>query len=187
MISSLRDTIQAKLFLGYIRRLTKAPKKHATNHQAVIPAGIGLLYTYDPVNQEKAEAVLAMVKKLQAAGKQVQVLCYVPDNKATRTNMPFDTVTKKDINLLGKSTNEAFNRFLKSSFAYLYHLDVASDTTLDYIVAKCIAHCKIGNYRPGREVLFQLMFKGLEQPAGEGAFGSLIGKMFNYTQLLKVS
>lgn len=186
MISSLRDTLQAKLFALYARRLTKASKKSAINQQHGIPAGIGLLYTHDPANPEKTDAIVHVVKKLQAGGKQVQVLCYVPDNKAAETNTPFDTVTKKDINLLGRSQNAPLNSFLKSSFAYLYHLDLVSDTVLDYVVAKCIAHCKIGNYQAGREALFELMFKDLLQPEEEISFDSLIGKMFNYTQLLKV-
>jgi hypothetical protein len=186
MISSLKDTIQAKIFALYTRRLTKASKKSAINHQHSIPVGIGLLYTHDPANPEKTDAVLQVVKKLQAGGKQVQVLCYVPDNKSTEINTPFDTVTKEDINLLGRSQNAPLNSFLKSPFAYLYHLDLVSDVVLDYIVAKCIAHCKIGNYLAGREALFELMFKDLAQPEEKVFFDSLISKMFSYTQLLKV-
>jgi hypothetical protein len=186
MISSLRDTIQAKLFALYTRRLTKAAKKSAINHQHSIPARIGLLYTHDPGNPEKTDAVVHVVKKLQADGKQVQVLCYLSDNKAIETNIPFDTVTKKDINLLGGSQNKPLNSFLKSPVAYLYHLDLVSDAVLDYVVAKCIANCKIGNYLAGREALFELMFKDLVHPEGEVSFDNLISKMFSYTQLLKV-
>lgn len=189
MISSLRDTIQSKLFTCYTRRrlATHASKKSTTNPQPIINhAGIGLLYTHDPGNPEKANAVLHVVKKLQAAHNLVEVLCYLPDNKPTETNMPFDTISKKDINLLGRSQNESFNRFLKSPFAYLYHIDLVSDVVPDYVVAKCMARRKIGNYLAGREALFELMFKDLAQPEVEGSFDTLIEKMFNYTQLLKV-
>lgn len=186
MISSLRDNIQTKFFALYIRWLTKASKKGTVDNQHNSPAGIGLLYTHDPLNPAKTDAVLQAVKKLQAAGNQVQILCYLPDNKATGINTPFDTVTKREINLLGKSQNEPFNKFLKSPFAYLYHIDLVSDVVLDYVVAKCMARRKIGNYLAGREALFELMFKDLAQPEVEGSFDTLIEKMFNYTQLLKV-
>lgn len=186
MISSLRDTIQAHLFALYTRRITKNSKKSATNQQHSIPAGIGLLYTHDPVHPQKTDAIVEVVKKLQADSKPVQVLCYWPGNKEIAANMPFNTITKQDINLVGRSPNEPLNRFLKSSFAYLYHFDLASDVVLDYVVAKCIAHCKIGNYVPGREALFELLFKDLVQIEGADSFDHLINKMFSYTQLLKV-
>jgi hypothetical protein len=186
MFSWFRDAIQAKLLALYTRRLTKAAYQGIIHQEQGNPAGMGLLYTYDPANPTKTDAVVQVVKRLQAAGKQVQVLCYVPHHKALATNTPFATVTKKDINLLGRSQNESFNSFVKSSFDYLYHLDLISDAVLDYVVAKCTAHCKIGNYLAGREALFELMFKDLVQPDKEVSFDSLIGKMFNYTQLLKV-
>lgn len=185
MLTSLLDTIKTKLLTLYTKQIVKKSKKKQRPSSSQTSLHIGLIYTY---NTSHTEAVAQAVETLQAAQQPVQVLCYLPDIHTPNVPIPFDTFTPKQINLLGQSHNTAWNSFLQTSFTHLYHLDMASDAVLDYTIAKCAAHHKIGHYQANREQLFDIMFKDLSasEELTAAAFRSMIDKMFHYIHMLKV-
>ena len=188
IFTALNDKVKNKVLTLYSKHLTRKLKKKQIVDPSPQSLHIGLVYTHDAAKPYKTEAISQIVQKLQAEQQYVQILCYVPHPKPTTIHIPFNIITKQEINLLGRSSNTAINTFLHSPFTQLYHLDHESDPILDYIIAKCTARHKIGHYLAGREYLFDIMFKDLspQEEQEEASFGSIIDKMFHYIKMLKV-
>jgi len=186
MISTLKDTIKNNLLAVYAQHRNRLKRKKAgQDKQANLTGIVGLLYTAELNNPQKTDAVIRAVEKIKASGKQVHVLCYVP-NKYIMLNKHIHSFTKEDINFLGKTKHEALANFLKTRFEYLYHLDMHSEPLLDYVVASCSAKCKIGNLAANRSYLFEVSFKGLAEPNENMDFDSLIHKMLDYIKMLHI-
>jgi hypothetical protein len=185
MISFLKDRLKDKLLLLYIRYSKRHKKKISVAADKEMPLVIGLIYTLEVDNPEKTEAVLRVVEKIKASGKQTKVLCYLPIHQMSPT-WSFKSFTKQDIDFLGNTKKKELNEFLRTEFEHLYHLDMVSEPVLDYIITVCKAKCKIGNFMVGRDAIFDILFKGLVEVDKKFTFDSLINKIFNYTQLLKV-
>jgi len=185
MISFLKDSLKNKLLALYARYTKRHKKKVSIVANNQLPLTIGLIYTLEVDKPEKTEAVLRAVEKIKATGKQVKVLCYLPVHQMSPTRS-FKSFSKQDINFLGNTKKRELNDFLKTHFEHLYHLDLASDPVLDYIITICSAKSKIGNFMVGRDSIFDILFKGLVEPDKKFTFDSLIKKMLNYMQLLQV-
>ena len=184
----LNDIFKPKLLRVYTKYITsKSKKKHLVASPHPNCLCIGLIYTYNPAMPHQTDAIAQVVQKLQTEQQTIKVLCYLPDTKTQlNPNMPFDTIKKDQINLVGKSKHIAFNNFLKTPFTHLYHLDTVSNAILDYTIAKCAAMHKIGHYQTSRQHLFDIMFKDLVSPSTQtpDTFSKMIDKMFHYIQTI---
>ncbi|OJW72865.1 MAG: hypothetical protein BGO68_00485 [Candidatus Amoebophilus sp. 36-38] len=189
MISSLKDTIKNNLLAIYAQHHKRLKRRKVVqDKQANLTGIVGFLYTAELNNPHKTDAVIRTVEKIRISGKQVKVLCYVP-NKHIILNKNIDFFTKENINFFGKIKKEELANFLKTRFEHLYHLDINSEPILDYVVANCSAKCKIGNLASNtsnRSYLFEVSFKGLVEPNENVKFDSLIDKMLDYTKMLHV-
>lgn len=187
MIASLKNNIKNHLLGLYAQKWKRLRVKKAivANVSTTVPT-IGFLYTVEPGQPQKTEAILRAIEQLKTGGKRVQVLGYLPNSQQINPNNFFYFFTREDINLLGKSKKNELNDFLKTQFEHLYHIDIVSEPILDYIVASSNAKCKIGNFIAGRDYLFEITFKGLVEADKNINFDSLIDKMLSYTKMLKV-
>ncbi len=189
IFTRLNDIVRDKLLTVYTKYTTRKSKKQ---HLPAPPPPhclcIGLLYTHNPSIPHQKEAIAKVVKKLQAEQQTIKVLCYIPDIHTELNQIPFDTIEKNQIDLLGKSKHTAFNTFLQTPFTHLYHLDTVSNPILDYTISKCAAIHKIGHYQASRQNLLDIMFKDLVSPSNQtpDAFSKMIDKMFHYIKILKV-
>ena len=180
----IAKTIKNNLLSFYTRQLSKVKKKYKKQENG-LSSGVGLLYTLDSNNPQKTEAIVRAVKIIESSGESVEILCYLPDKIIQPLNefMYFHT---KDVNYLGKFNQQQVKKFLETNFYYFYHIDLVSEPILDYIVAKCKAKYKIGNFTNNRSYIFDILFKDLIRSSDKVNFDNLINKMLEYTQLLKV-
>eukprot|EP01132_Coremiostelium_polycephalum_P000016 gene16-22_t len=158
MMSFLRDKLRDNLLKYYLHRAIAHPKKREPlpTHPQSLP--VGLIYTAEVGAPEKTKAILRTIEKLKANGKAVSVLCYLPGQQMS-PDRTFKSFSKQDINLLGEPTNRSLQVFLQTPFAQLYHLDLSSDTALDYVIANCHAQSLV---TPFTQKL-QIDFEGLAQ------------------------
>jgi hypothetical protein len=177
--------IKEKLLALYTRRFIKSNKTARLNVGYKQAKVIGLLYTQE--DDQKKAVMLNFIEQLRNTGKNIEVLQYIPQisakNQALDTNFP--SFSNRDVNYLGKCLNGQLASFIDTPFDYLYHIDLASNPILDYLLVKCKAKCRVGNFDINRAHLFEIMVK-FEPKTDIYALHSLAKEMLYYTQLLEI-
>lgn len=172
--------IKEKLLGLYTKNVLKAhkiPRRNVGFKQAKL---IGLLYTQEDL--QKKELIQQFIDQLQATGKTVAVLPYVA-TKNQAFDEGFPGFTQHAINYWGQLLDGQLADFVNTAFDYLYHLDFTSDPILDYLLAKSLAKCRVGNFDLSRANLFEIMVK-CEHMEDKHALEHLTDQMIYYTQLL---
>jgi hypothetical protein len=177
--------IKEKLLALYTRKLIKFNKIARLNVGYKQAKVIGLLYTQE--SDQKKAVIVQFIEQLRNTGKQVQVLHYIPliPAKNQELDTSFPTFSDRDINYLGKCISGQLVSFIDTPFDYLYHIDLISNPILDYLLTKCKAKCRVGNFNINRAHLFEIMVK-FEPKPDTYALHSLAKEMLYYTQLLEI-
>jgi len=147
---------------------TNASYKHAQT--------IGIIFSVE--DKMKHDAVKELVKKLEADGKKVKVMEFLPQN---RDNYEFlyDFFTEKDLSFLGKLNSTNALAFADTPFDFLYYIDNEPNPYVLHLLARSKAKCRVGKFWDDGQSFFELM---IESVSGTR---SLIDGMYKYTSVLK--
>lgn len=111
---------------------------------------IGLLFD-DDTNYQKSKT---FIETLSNTGKTISILI-----KSTEKEAPSEKhFSIKQCKWHGKIDNEHVNKFIKTSFDYLFLLNKNPHYLSEYIVASSQAKCRVGIHHEGKEAFFELMF-----------------------------
>ncbi|MEQ8303408.1 MAG: hypothetical protein RIB47_08460 [Cyclobacteriaceae bacterium] len=144
------------------------PYKYATQ--------VGILFSVE--DKAKHDAVKEFIKILEADGKKVKVLEFLP-NKKENYEFMFDFFTIKDLSFWGKIDSQDASKFSEVPFDYLFCLDTESNPLVQHLLARSKAKCRIGRYAEKDQSFYELM---IEQ---NGTARGLIDSMYKYTKQLK--
>lgn len=171
---------QDTMRLSFLKYKTKSLLRRNRSVRASLPyrqaLNIGLIFTID--DKAKHAEVKDFIKKLQADGKRVTVITYLPKDKFNYEFM-FDFFTSKEVSFWGKITSDIANRFADTEFDLLYYLDDEPNPLLLNLIAKSKARCRVGQFWLNREPFFEMM---IENRAG---IKGLIDAMYRYTHTLR--
>ncbi len=144
---------------------------------------MGILYSDNSTG--KQAVIHQLITQLNQLGKQVMVLCYEPTCSQVIPPI-FPTTTHQDIRPWGAIAFLPTKTFIKTPFDYLYHVDLAGDPVLDYLLARSHAKCRVGHYNAERTDLFEIMVS-LKEGANSSDIGNLASQMIRYTQCLRAT
>lgn len=145
---------------------------------------IGVLYRYE--TPAKHETVQRFIRALKNLDKKVSILCYTntKDRMHPNSNLLY-SFGHEAITLLGRTNSDRVQKFIDTSFDYLFHADIVSNPTLDYIVAKSQSKCRVGCFDTPRKPLFEVMVKvhATDQPLEDTK--RLTSSMLHYTSRME--
>lgn len=164
----------------FLHHRTNSALKSNTSLRASIPyqqaLSIGILFSVE--DKQKHDAIKDFIKLLQADGKKVKVLEFLPSKKENYEFM-FDFFTINDLSFWGKVTSPDADKFIETPFDYLYVIDKASNPLVLHLLARSKAKCRIGKFSKEDQPFYELM---IEQ---NGSIKSLIESMYKYSRQLK--
>ncbi|MGI2298887.1 DUF6913 domain-containing protein [Candidatus Cardinium hertigii] len=152
--------LRAKLFiLAVVTRLAAKNKTVARSNVGLKQATtIGVLYSYE--SPAKHEVVQRFIRDLKNLDKQVSVLCYTTHKDRIHTSShlryAFD---HHAITILGKAKSDRIQKFIKSSFDYLFYLDLTVHPVLASILVHHHAKCRVGHFDSMCRNFFEVMVK----------------------------
>lgn len=154
-------------FLKYKTSLLVKKQKASRNSVGYKKAmTTGVIFTVE--DKQKHFAIKDFIKKLEADGKHVQVLEYLPE-KTENFEFRFDFFTEKDITFFGNLNSENALQFADAPFDFLFYLDLEPNPMILNILARSNAKCRVGR-----------LFDG-----GEGYLDFMIGSVSNTQALLE--
>lgn len=146
--------------LSFLRYNTKNQlKKNKTlrsNNSFKKSVKAGVLFTIE--DRTKHDLVKEFIKKLEAEGKTVSVLAFLPEKKENFEFL-FNYFTAKDISFWGNLQSTDALTFAATPFDFLYCLDESPNPMVLNILARSKALCRIGRYVEENEVFFELMIE----------------------------
>jgi hypothetical protein len=137
---------------------------------------IGILFTVD--DQSKHHLVKNFISRLQADGKEVQVLEFLPKKK-DNPEFRFDFFTAEDLNFWGRINSVPSEKFCQTKFDFLFNIDTKSNPLIRNMLANCKAHCRVGRYEETASPYFELMIET------NGSVQALIDNMYEYAKKLR--
>lgn len=146
-LSFLRYNTQSQLKKNKTLRSSTAFKKAIK---------VGVLFTIE--DRAKHDAVKDFVKKLEAEGKSVTVLAFLPEKKENFEFL-YNYFTVKDISFWGTLLSSDALQFSNTPFDFLYCLDETPNAMVLNVLARSKAQCRIGSYREGDETYYELMIE----------------------------
>lgn len=117
---------------------------------------VGVLFTIE--DRTKHDAVKDLVKKLEADGKAVKALAFLPEKKENFEFL-FDYFTVKDISFWGILQSTDALKFSDTPFDFLYCLDEDPNVMVLNLLARSKAKCRIGKYKEENEPYYELMIE----------------------------
>lgn len=146
--------------LSLLRYNTKSQiKKNKTLHSSVAfknATSVGVLFTIE--DRTKHDAIKELVKKLEADGKTVKVLAFLPEKKENFEFL-FDYFTVKDISFWGILQSTDALKFSDTSFDFLYCVDEDPNVMVLNLLARSKAKCRIGKYKEENKPYYELMIE----------------------------
>lgn len=136
----------------------------------------GILFTAE--GEDKVMIIRQFGKQLVEAGKDVQVLEFIPKVKKNTIYSGFPNFTNKDVTLLGHIQNTEEEKFVKTEFDYLFLADQDLHPVIVNVLARSKARCRVGQHAVGRTPYLDLL---IQMP---GSTDALLKEMLNYTKKL---
>lgn len=155
-------------------------KKNPTHRSSMIydkADQIGVIFTID--SKEKHDTIKSFIKQLEADGKKVDVIAYLPKNKENYEFL-FDFYTAKDISFWGSFTSDKVTSFASKSFDYLFYIDTQSNILNRNILAMSKAKCRVAPFDELNEDYSEMMV----QVPKKASITELVNEMYRYTKLL---
>lgn len=137
---------------------------------------VGIIYTVE--DKQKHELVKELIKKLEADGKKVTVICFLPKDKQNYEFL-FDFFTDKDVNFWGTITSHKAVEFADSPFDYLFYLDSEPNSLILNLLARSKAKCRLGSYWNEGSKFLEFMLNNNQGNKG------LVDGIYRYSTLLK--
>ncbi|MGI2261933.1 DUF6913 domain-containing protein [Candidatus Cardinium hertigii] len=154
----IRLYLSTKLFiLGVVTRLASKNKTVARSNVGLNKATtIGVLYSYE--SPAKHEVVQRFIRDLKNLDKQVGVLCYTTKKDRIHTSSHLRYAFDHDaITILGKTKSDRIQKFIKTSFDYLFYLDLTIHPVLASVLVQHHAKCRVGHFDPTSRNFFEVM------------------------------
>lgn len=166
--------------LNFLRYRTNAYLKHNKTLRASLPyqqaKTIGIIFTVE--DKKKHDEVKELIKRLEAEGKQVKVISYLPKDKENYEFL-FDFFTDKDLTFWGNITSDTANRFIETPFDFLFYLDTTANPLIMSLIARSKAKCRVGQFWESKEPYFELMI------GSKNGTRSLIDGIYKYASSLR--
>ncbi|MCX8491673.1 MAG: hypothetical protein ORN54_11455 [Cyclobacteriaceae bacterium] len=137
---------------------------------------VGIVFSIK--DQQTSTDIKEFIHILEQDGKQVKVLEFLPTKKENYESL-FDFFSIEDLSFLGKINSEHAINFSKTSFDFLFYVDVNSNSLVLDLLARSKAHCRIGRYCEEESPYFEMMIKQ------EGTSKGLIETMYKYAKQLR--
>ncbi|MBU2913482.1 DUF6913 domain-containing protein [Reichenbachiella agariperforans] len=133
---------------------------------------LGILYTY--TTEKNHELVNDWVKGLEAEGKSVKVITYIPKvKKADSFDYPF--FSDRDLGSSGKWKKSEVQSFNETPFDYLITLDKGLNQYTRNLMATAKASCRVGVFAEGESDYFEMMINH-----DGNDFGALLRQVHHY-------
>ena len=104
---------------------------------------IGIVFTVE--DKQKHFAIKEFIKRLETAGKHVQVLEFLPE-KSENFEFKFDFFTDKDVSFWGTITSSSAIQFAEAPLDFLFYLDVEPNPYVLHLLARSPSKCRVGRY-----------------------------------------
>jgi hypothetical protein len=114
----------------------------------------------DATNTEDYELVKRYVVYLREHRKKVKVLGYFHTKEVpslTYSKLEYDFFSVRDVNWLGKPNSTVINNFIDEEWDLLIDLNIHDHFPLRYIAALSRARFKVGKYKAGDEIIYDMM------------------------------
>lgn len=118
----------------------------------------GIIFTVE--DKQKHFAVKEFIRKLEADGKMVQVLEYLPA-KTENYEFKFDFFEEKDITFWGNITSANAVQFADAPFDFLFYLDLEPNPSILNILARSHAKCRVGKHWDSSSLFLDFMVEGV--------------------------
>ena len=130
-----------KILLNLFNKLKR--KKLSINRASLSyknASHIGILYTY--IDENKQRVINEFVNKLKKDGKRVDLLPAITNKNAD--NRYFKTFRLKEINSIGKWSNNNVNLFIYQQYDFLIYPDLNLIPEMENILINSFSKCRIG-------------------------------------------
>ena len=154
-------------------RKNKASRISMSYKQAL---NVGVIFTVE--DKQKHDSIKDFVKKLEADGKKVQVIEFLPEDK-DNYDFKFDFFSEKDVSFWGKITAQNAIRFSDAPFDFLFYIDISPNPLILYLLARGKARCRVGRSWVDGRAYFEFMIESINNNQ------SLIESMYKYTAQLR--
>ena len=146
-------------FLKYKTNLLLKKRKSSRNsvpYQKALTTGI--IFTVE--DKQKHFAIKDFIKKLEADGKHVQVLEFLPE-RTENFEFRFDFFTEKDVTFWGNINSENATQFADAPFDFLFYLDLEPNLMILNILARSNAKCRVGRLFDNGEPYLDFMINSV--------------------------
>lgn len=114
-----------------------------------------------PVNFKKAEKIGLLIhmndsslinliegfaKEMIKEGKKVEGICFSNQPSSVRFTFPCQYFSYEDVDWKGDFKRDWINKFTKTSFDYLYSINILPILPFEWIIRKSEAKCRVGKY-----------------------------------------
>ena len=166
-----------KILLNLFNKLKR--KKLSINRASLSyknASHIGILYTY--IDENKQRVINEFVNKLKKDGKRVDLLPAITNKNAD--NRYFKTFRLKEINSIGKWSNNNVNLFIYQQYDFLIYPDLNLIPEMENILINSFSKCRIG-FINKKMNLFEMILKS----DIEYDINHRLSKLYNYLKKLK--
>ncbi|HYF68900.1 MAG TPA: hypothetical protein VD884_12240 [Ohtaekwangia sp.] len=123
---------------------------------------IGIVFTAE--DKQKHFAIKEFIKRLETAGKHVQVLEFLPEN-TENFEFKFDFFTDKDV-FWGTIISPSAIQFAEAPLDYLFCLDVEPNPYILNLLARSPAKCRVGRYWEEGKLYLDFMIESVNTTSG---------------------
>ena len=147
---------------------TSIPYKEATS--------IGIVFSIE--DKTKHDSIKEFIKRLEADGKKVKVIAFLPKKKENYEFM-FDFFTEDDLSFFGKNNSTQAVKFVATPFDILYYVDATPNSFILNLIAASKAKFRIGKFWAEGQPYFELMIESV------GETNVLMDEMYKYSSVLR--
>lgn len=144
------------------------PYKEATS--------IGIVFSIE--DKSKHDAIKEFIKRLEADGKKVKVIAFLPKKKENYEFM-FDFFTEDDLSFFGRNNSTQATKFVATPFDILYYVDASPNSYILNLIAQSKAKFRIGKFWADGHPYFELMIESV------GGSKILMDEMYKYSSVLR--
>ncbi len=147
---------------------TSIPYKDATS--------VGIVFSIE--DKTKHDSIKEFIKRLEADGKKVKVIAFLPKQKENYEFM-FDFFTEDDLSFFGKNNSTQAAKFVDTPFDTLYYVDATPNSYILNLIAQSKAKFRIGKFWADGQPYFELMIESV------GGTKILMDEMYKYSSVLR--
>ncbi len=140
---------------------------------------VGIIF--DATDISVYESVRSFKKLMESKSKKVKILAYIDANNANSL-IPFDMISRKDLNWKLKPTSPIAEQFTNTNFDLLVNAYLKVSPPLEYISTFSAAKFRVGLHFPDNTGLSDMMLSINENPPTLGNFFAEVNRCLNIYQ-----